>query len=89
MRYGVLWAAPLLMLMALTPGRFPSTQRWDEDVQLSDGAIIRVHREVQYLPGHGEFHQTSGWMVGGERLTLVDPATNQRLIWEGQCENLA
>ena len=56
--------------------------KWKEEVQLSDGNVLLVTREVHYIPSGGEMFRSSPWIAGSERLTFVDPATKQQLTWQ-------
>lgn len=81
------WLMVLTAVTSITTGCTTTrTHQWQEEVSLSDGSVIRVRREVLYVPGHGEPFRSSKWAVGEERLTILDPPAP---TWQGPPQRLA
>jgi hypothetical protein len=70
----------ILALAALLTG-CERTSRWQEEVQLSDGAVLRVDRAVSYRAPSGALGQPIGRQALGERLSFADPGTGRVVEW--------
>ena len=57
------------------------TNRWQEEVQLSDGAVLRVDRVVSYRAPSGALGQPIGRLALEERLSFADPGTGLEVEW--------
>ena len=57
------------------------TNRWQEEVQLSDGAVLRVDRVVSYRAPSGALGQPIGRLALEERLSFADPGTGLDVEW--------
>ena len=57
------------------------TNRWQEEVQLSDGAVLKVDRVVSYRAPSGALGQPSGRRALEERLSFADPGTGRVVEW--------
>jgi hypothetical protein len=51
------------------------TDRWQEEIQLSDGAVLKVSRLVSYRSPSGALGQPSGRRALEETLSFADPGT--------------
>ena len=60
---------------------FPPTEKWKEEVQLSDGRIIVVERESKYERGGGEWaHNRRGIKPDEYRIRFVYPEGSEKTI---------
>lgn len=57
------------------------TNRWQEEVQLSDGAVLKVNRLVHYRAPTGALGQPIGRPALEERLSFADPGTGRDAEW--------
>jgi hypothetical protein len=70
----------VLSLGLLLPG-CQRTNRWQEEVQLSDGTVLKVDRAVSYRAPSGALGQPSGRRALEERLSFADPGTDHHVEW--------
>ena len=70
----------ILALASLLTG-CQRTSRWQEEVQLSDGAVLRVHRVAFYRAPGGALGQPTSRQALGERLSFTDPGTGRVVEW--------
>ena len=78
--------AGVLMFIALQTRDAFRCRVWQEEVQLSDGTVLEVHRKVRFEKTRGgAASQTrgDGWMAYGEDLSFVDPGTGRVVEWSG------
>jgi len=60
---------------------FPPTEKWKEEVQLSDGRIIVIERELKYERGGGEWaHNRRGIKPAEFRIRFVYPEGSEQII---------
>jgi hypothetical protein len=73
----------VLVVIALSPllASCERTNRWQEEVQLSDGAVLKVGRVVTYRSTSGALGQPSGRRALEERLAFADPGTGRVVEW--------
>ena len=73
----------VLFVLAMSPllASCERTNRWQEEVQLSDGAVLRVDRVVSYRAPSGALGQPIGRQALGERLSL--PTLARVVSWNG------
>ena len=73
----------VLFVLAISPllASCERTNRWQEEVQLSDGAVLRVDRVVSYRAPSGALGQPIGRQALGERLSFADPGTGRVVEW--------
>jgi hypothetical protein len=73
----------VLFVLAMSPllAGCERTNRWQEEVQLSDGAVLRVDRVVSYRAPSGALGQPTGRRALGERLSFADPGTGRVVEW--------
>jgi hypothetical protein len=57
------------------------TNRWQEEVQLSDGTVLKVDRAVSYRAPSGPLGQPIGRRALEERLSFADPGTGRHVEW--------
>jgi hypothetical protein len=57
------------------------TNRWQEEVQLSDGTVLKVDRAVSYRAPSGPLGQPIGRRALEERLSFADPGTGHDVEW--------
>ncbi len=57
------------------------TNRWQEEVQLSDGTVLTVDRAVSYRAPSGPLGQPIGRRALEERLSFADPGTGHDVEW--------
>ena len=57
------------------------TNRWQEDVQLSDGTVLQVSRVVHYRAPSGPLGQPSGRRALEEHLSFADSGTGRDVEW--------
>jgi len=57
------------------------TNQWQEEVQLSDGTVLKVDRAVSYRAPSGALGQPSGRRALEERLSFADPGTGRHVEW--------
>jgi hypothetical protein len=77
--------APLLCALASSLAGCSPVDRWDEEVQLSDGRVIRIEREVQWEKTSPLGGQTS-YLVEDTTLTFAPEGRSTR--WRGSSEFL-
>jgi hypothetical protein len=77
--------ALVICLMASMAGCTSTTREWDEEVQLSDGTVLEVHRTIRFEKASGAIGQAGGdsWICDGETLSFVDPGTGRVIKWTG------
>lgn len=73
----------LLVILALAAllASCERTNRWQEEVQLSDGAVLKVDRAVSYRAPSGPLGQPIGRRALEERLSFADPGTGRVVEW--------
>lgn len=77
MRYLILAVFSAIALSAC--GR---TNRWTEEVELSDGTVLTIDRAVLYRPPEGGLEKSGAYRPAREeRMTFIDPATGRKLEW--------
>jgi len=60
---------------------FPPTEKWKEEVQLSDGRIIVVERELEFESGGGEWARNRRGIKPAEyRIRFVYPEGSEQII---------
>lgn len=73
-----------ICVIATIAGCSSTTHEWQEEVQLSDGTVLDVHRSIRFenvgVP-MGEIG--SGWICDGEDLSFVEPRTGRVIEWSG------
>jgi hypothetical protein len=73
----VLFALGLGLLLASCE----RTNRWQEEVQLSDGTVLKLDRAVSYRAPSGPLGQPIGRRALEERLSFADPDTGRHVEW--------
>jgi len=73
----------VLVVLALSPllASCERTNRWQEEVQLSDGEVLKVDRVVSYRAPSGALGQPSSRRALEERLSFADPGTGRVVEW--------
>lgn len=75
----------IVLLIAVSAGCTSTTREWQEEVQLSDGTTLDVHRTIRFAKvGHvlGE-PRGDGWICDGEDLSFLEPGTERVIKWSG------
>lgn len=57
------------------------TNRWQEEVRLSDGTVLKLDRAVSYRAPSGPLGQPIGRRALEERLAFTDPRTGRDVEW--------
>ena len=72
-------------LVAAIAGCTSTTREWQEEVQMSDGTVLDVHRTIRFEKASGAIGQPRGddWICDGEDLSFVEPGTGQVIEWSG------
>lgn len=62
-----------------------TTSEWQEEVQLSDGTVLDVHRTIRFEKAGGapDGVRGDGWIADGENLSFVEPGTGRVIEWSG------
>lgn len=60
-----------------------TTREWQEEVQLSDGTVLDVHRTIRFEKASGAIGSPrgDGWICDGEDLSFVEPGTDRVIEW--------
>jgi hypothetical protein len=74
-----------ICLIATIAGCTSTTREWEDEVQLSDGTVLDVHRTIRFEKASGAIGQPRGddWICDGEDLSFVEPGTGRAIEWSG------
>jgi hypothetical protein len=72
---------PVVIGLGLLLAGCERTNRWQEEVQLSDGTVLKVDRAVSYRAPSGPLGQPIGRRALEERLSFADPGTGRHVEW--------
>jgi hypothetical protein len=78
--------ALVVCLIATIAGCTSATRQWQEEVQLSDGTVLEVHRTIRFARTGGDPPggvRGDGWIADGEDLSFVEPGTGRVIEWSG------
>lgn len=76
----------VLCLIATMAGCTSTTREWQEEVQLSDGTVLEVHRTIRFEKTGGgppDGVRGDGWIADGEHLSFLEPGTGRVIEWSG------
>jgi hypothetical protein len=73
---------PAAFLIATIAGCTSTTREWQEEVQLSDGTVLEVHRTIRFEKVGGSIGSVGpGWICDGEHLSFVEPGPGRVIEW--------